>query len=140
MGRLINASFSFKKQHPELAGIEEGRTDTRNNRLMPVAIFLGGHDEDSVLIGFTRDLSIEGVGLVTTREIPLGELLLVIGGSDDRCVLRANCLHSHTIGYGCFQAGLRLTQILQAADYAPLLEYVDYLEECLDARVATTDN
>lgn len=127
--RLINTSFSVRAEYPEEAGISEKRVESRIPRVMPVAIFLGGDSENSIVIGFARDLSLEGIGLVTTRQVPQGELLLVIGERDQRAVLRAQCLQSRAIGFGCYRSGLKFSEALHGAKYSPLLEYVAFLEQ-----------
>ena len=132
--RLINTSFSVQNEYPEQAGVSEKRVESRTLRMMPVALFLGGESDSSIFTGFARDLSLEGIGLVTTREVPRGELLLVIGDRQQRTALRAQCRQSRPIGFGCYQSGLKIVEVLRGTKYGPLFEYVDYLDNSADSK------
>ena len=126
--RLINTSFSLQSDYPEQAGVNEKRGESRITRIMPVAVFLGDNSESSIFVGFTRDLSLEGMALLTTREVPLSEFLVVVGDRDHRTALRVQCMQSRSIGFGCYQSGLKITEVLRGAKYSPLLDYVAFLE------------
>lgn len=132
--RLINTSFSLQNEYPEQGGVSEKRVESRILRMMPVAIFLGGESDSSILTGFARDLSLEGIGLVTTRELPRSELLMVIGDLEQRTALRGQCLQSRPIGYGCYQSGLKILEVLRGAKYTPLFDYVAYLDNSADCK------
>ena len=126
--RLINVSFSMQSSYPEQAGIGEKRVENRIPRMMPVAVFLNDDSDTSIFVGFTRDLSLEGVGLLTTREIPTGDLVIIVGNPEERFALRARCLQSRRLSFGCYQSGLQITEVLREAKYQPLLNYVKTLE------------
>ena len=128
MGRLINSSFAFHAEYPEQSGVTEGRIETRAKRMLPIAIFLTNDSDDSPFVGFTHDLSVEGIGVLSTRQIPLGELVLVLDDHPEKAVLRASCVHSDRIGFGCFRSGIRIEEVLKGQTVLPLKQYVEYLE------------
>jgi hypothetical protein len=135
MARLINTSFSLQADYAECADIDEQRSETRSKRIMPFAIFMDECGDHSIAVGFTRDLSLEGIAVVTTDEIGIDDLVVVIGDPQELFALRAQRVNSKSIGFGCFQAGLRFTELLRGRDVTPLLDYVAFLEssrDCVD--------
>ncbi len=128
MGRLLNSTFSVQSEYHELTDSEETRVERRAKRLMPAAVFLDEDSDKSIFIAFTRNLSIEGLGVISDCQIPLGDLIIVIGEPDERLVLRAECVHSKRVSFGCFESGLRIIEILRGSEYRPLLDYVASLD------------
>lgn len=102
---------------------KERRGELRSRRVMPIAVFLSEDNGTSILVGFTRDVSRSGMGLVTTHALPLGNLALVVGDPGQPFAVAAECLYSREFGFGCYQSGLRIGMPLRGAEYTPLLQY-----------------
>ena len=117
------AAEQTKRDPARCPSEEERRSEPRSPHVMPVAVFLMENNETSVFVGFTRDVSPSGMGLVTTRALPLGDLALVVGDPSEPFAVGARCLYSREFGLGCFQSGMRISAPLRGAEFAPLLQY-----------------
>ncbi|QDV10248.1 hypothetical protein CA51_00900 [Rosistilla oblonga] len=145
MTRLINqtldyASLASSEEPPEL----KDRSESRLVRTLPVFLIpCTGDDENGgpdIQIGFTADVSCFGVSVLLSDTLNLQELVLMIGDPKHRKVMRGTCRYRKPLGMGTCQYGIRLDEVLNDSDYAPLLKYAAALESKAQQVIAGNPN
>ena len=130
MARIINGQFSSAEllmESPE----RDARIETRKSLNLPVVIadYRRGSDvEPDWYSGITQDISCEGVAIMSQGPLPVGDVVLGIGPTEDWSVLQCKTLRSNSIGYGFFLSGLHVSKILPTNQYSSVLEYAQSLE------------
>jgi hypothetical protein len=135
MGRIINRSFSLQEGCPELLDSGEQRCESRVKRNCPVVVF-GADNGDgftSKIIGFTHDISLNGVAILSINRMELGRSIVAIGDANNRVLLEADCISCSPRELGCFLSSFRLCEALNQNDYLPLMACVEQLEDQLAA-------
>ena len=135
MGRIVNRSFSVQEAFAVPRDSGEQRSESRVKRNCPIVVF-GADNGDgftSKTIGFTHDISLNGVAVLSTSRMQLGRSVVAIGDVDNRVLLEADCVSSSPREFGCFLSSFRLCEVLNQNDYHGLMECVEKLEDQLAA-------
>lgn len=130
LNRLLNTSMSLESRL-SLAPENDKRVDSRITRNTPVVVLpLDGVAED-LNLAVTTDLSSEGMALTSLGPIPTGSQLAVgIGDIEEEFhVFLAECVRSRPIGYGYFESGIRIVELLPAKRFDELKDLVQHLEK-----------
>ncbi|MEM7456585.1 MAG: hypothetical protein AAF456_19730 [Planctomycetota bacterium] len=130
MGRIINQSYSLQADFPELSDEAQQRSENRAKRQVPLAIFVcdDGRKPDYVP-GFSSDISMYGLAALTTKKIRLGEVFIVVGGTEERVILQGECVRCTHCGLGCYKSGFKLNMVLPNVEFDSFIEFVDELEK-----------
>lgn len=130
ISRLLNTTTSLAS-HLTIDADTDQRDDLRVGRITPVVLLplSGDSSEDNLNLGLTRDLSSEGMAISTLGSIAVGERLAIgIGKDDDFAVLLGECVRSEPIGYGFFESGVNVLEVLPSHDFMPLKNFAHFLE------------
>lgn len=130
INRILNSTVSIVS-HMQIDAATDQRDDIRVARTTPVVILplTNEDEEDQITMGLTQDLSCEGMAISTLGELPVGiELAIGIGSGGDFSVFLCECVRSQAIGYGFYESGVHLHELLPSKDYVPLKQFAHYLE------------
>ena len=131
MGRLINNTCNYDAEYKE-AEYRQARSESRCERQIPVLLApveVQSETDTPVIIGVTRDICCLGLSVITQERIPECQSLVVIGDHASRIALQGQTRHCRHLGYGLYQSGIQLLEVLNQHSAATLIEYVDTLEE-----------
>tara|TARA_B100002052_G_C15579748_1_gene461716 strand:+ start:166 stop:618 length:453 start_codon:yes stop_codon:yes gene_type:complete len=131
MGRVINASADVC--NPMEDEDVNRREDMRSIRSFPVLLAPHTEDPDTqlsrVCLGITRDLSCEGVGVVTLGRVGFEEALIVTRGTDDNLLaFRGELRNERHLGFGYFINGIQLLRRLENNCLASIEKLIHELE------------
>ena len=125
--RILNTSCACEWGAAEA----DRRQDSRVPRTTPVVILplVADHQDAGPTLGLTKDMSCEGMAVTTLGTLPVDANLAVgIGGNTDFSVMLCRCVHCQPIGYGFYESGVHVREMLDANDFVPLKNYAHYLE------------
>lgn len=128
---FLNVSTKVAAHFPLDPDMDQ-REDGRIGRITPVVLLPLGVDysENNLNLGLTRDMSSEGMAVSSLGPIPVGEQLVVgIGIGDEFCAFLAQCVRSQPIGYGFFESGVHLKEVLTSREFMALKEFAQYLQD-----------
>lgn len=127
VNRLLNSTLTLESFVQVNA---DQRKDQRILRTLPVVILpLGQTSESELTVGLTQDLSCEGMALTTLGPLRLdSELAIGLGDGDHFTVLLCVCKRHTSLGFGFFESGIQIEEVLPARDFQPLREFAEYLE------------
>jgi|GEM_PF-5361559 len=130
MGRIINRSFSVQELCPELLDSGEKRSESRAKRTCPVIVFGPGDSDEfaTPIVAFTHDLSLNGVAILSTCRLPVGESVLVIGDANSRILVAAKCLSCTPRELGCYFSAYRLSELLNPNKHIAHMDIVRQIE------------
>lgn len=118
---------------------EEVRKEKRINRTLPVLIVpFDGEEPDvsSAVFAVTKDLSSEGVAILSQQPVESDELIVGFW-SDSRCeFVRGNVCYRRPADGGYWQLGVALTEVVPRSDNLALLE----LSRMADRLTVTSDD
>ena len=114
MIRILNESASFSAPLP--TDDNDQRADSRSRRTIPVIILPLG-DESSAALGFTQDVSREGVSLLSMEALPVGEFAIAFEQDNGFMVFQCDCVQQLPMGLGCFLNGIRVIGLLPTKDF-----------------------
>ena len=127
---FLNATTSVES-HLQIDPSADQRDDGRIDRITPVVMLplCEDYNEDGLNLGLTRDLSCEGMAISSLGSVPVGEKLAIgIGSGDMFCALLCECVRCAPIGYGFFESGVRILEVLHSRDFFALKNFANYLE------------
>lgn len=130
INRILNSTVSIES-HMAVNSDADKRDDIRVPRTMPVVILpLADVSEDEqITVGLTQDLSCEGMALVTLGPLPIDtEMAVGIADGESFTVLLCESRRREAIGFGFYESGVHIKEVLPAKDFMPLREFADYLE------------
>lgn len=114
---------SFLRKVVDKERESDRRTDDRIEISMVVAIVpLDAQGQpliDQTFATFTKNISADGISLVTNKRIEESRLLVGFAGKSVSFVL-AEVLHRERLPLGCEKLGLRMTEMVNVADYPGL--------------------
>ena len=113
---------------PELKALFEGpRRDKRVNLTLPVLVIpllngklQVGHAFNAV----TRELSINGVGIVLDSPMALDEVILGFRLESDMTFVHATAKHLSPMGGGFYHLGLEMTEVVPSSKYPELKTFI----------------
>ena len=130
MNRFLNNTTSIQS-HLEIAPERESRNDSRISRMVPVAILSLSDDttEENLNLGVTRDLSSEGMAIVSLGHLSVARQLTgCIGNHDEFLVFLGERVRCDSIGYGFYETGIRIIELLTPNDCPVLRDFTSFLE------------
>ena len=74
-------------------------------------------------VALTRDLSSNGLSLITNRSIDTPEFLVCFSGESEPRFLRANVLYRKHLGLGWLQLCMEVTGMVEMEEYPQLTEF-----------------
>ncbi len=125
---LVNRSISSQhtaKPHE----IKELRTEVRHQRLLPLLItpLLATEAELVEHLGpaITHNVSDEGLSIISYGKISTTDILTVVCDENDVSLLHCEIRHAQHIGFGYWQRGVRVNEVLRWGPFAKLRNAVD---------------
>lgn len=114
---------------PELRALAEGpRLETRVNLTLVVLVIPLTKQRpviEEMFAAVTKEFSTTGVSLVLSEPRAVDEAILAFRFEGGMKFIRAEAKHLNPMGAGFYQLGLRLLEMVHAADY-PVLASVSY--------------
>jgi hypothetical protein len=109
---------------PELKALFDGpRRDKRVNLSLVVLVVPLENGEvqvDNAFYAVTRDLSACGVGIILSQQRALDQVVLGIRLGSEMTFVHATAKHLNPMGYGFYQLGLEMTEIVSIDKYPAL--------------------
>jgi PilZ domain len=109
---------------PELKALFDGpRNDKRVNLSLVVLVVPLENSEvqvDNAFYAVTRDLSASGLGIILSQQRALDQVLLGFRLEGQLTFVRAKAKHLNPMGYGFYQLGLEMTEIVSIDKYPAL--------------------
>jgi hypothetical protein len=114
---------------PELKALFEGpRRDKRVNLslvILVVPLENGKLQVDKAFYSVTRELSSSGVGIILSQQRALDEVVLGFRQQGEMTFVNATAKHLTPMGYGFFQLGLEMTEIVPMSKYPELQVFLN---------------
>lgn len=131
MGRVINASVDLRNPMQD-EGVNR-REEMRSVRSFPVLLAPNVDDSEvqlaNVRLGITRDLSCEGVGVVTLGRVGYESALIVTRGTDENLLaFQGQLRNERHLGFGYFINGIQLTRRLESGCLPEIERLIHELE------------